>query len=69
VIYIVSGAGGAGLYSVGMQKEPSTWQPFTYKFVSEEHSMSVLDISGKNFKLKQISDSGQQVDAFQIVKQ
>jgi hypothetical protein len=31
--------------------------------------MSVLDISGKNFKLKQISDSGQQVDAFQIVKQ
>ena len=51
-----------------MQKDPSSWQPFTYKFISEEHSMSVVDIDGKTFRLKQISDTGQEIDSFQIAK-
>ncbi len=68
VIYIVTGGGGAELYSPDMQKDPSTWQPFTNKFVSEVHSFSVIDISGKTFRLKQISDTGEEVDSFQIVK-
>ncbi len=69
VIYIVTGGGGAELYSVPMQKDPSLWQPFTYKFISEEHSLSVIDINGKTFHLKQVSDTGTEVDSFQIVKQ
>jgi hypothetical protein len=68
-IYLTSGAGGAELYSEAMQKDPSTWQPFTYKFISEEHSFSVIDIDGKTFRLKQISDMGKEVDSFRIVKQ
>jgi 3',5'-cyclic AMP phosphodiesterase CpdA len=68
VIYITTGGGGAELYSVNMQKDPSSWQPFTYKFISEEHSLSIVDINGKTFRLKQISDTGKEVDSFQIVK-
>ncbi len=69
VIYIISGGGGADLYSPGLQKDPEKWLEFTYKFISEEHSFSVVDIDGKTFRLKQISDAGKEVDSFQIVKQ
>jgi hypothetical protein len=67
-IYIVTGAGGAELYSVGMQKQPETWQPFTNKFVSEIHSFTVVDIDGKNMKVKQISETGEQLDTWHIDK-
>ena len=68
VIYIVSGAGGAGLYNPEQQGKPETWQPFTNKFISQVHSLSVVDVDGKTLRLKQISDKGEQVDAFRIVK-
>lgn len=68
VIYIVTGAGGAGLYSTEMQKMPETWQPFTNKVISEIHSFTVVDIDGKKMKVKQISETGEQVDAWQIIK-
>jgi hypothetical protein len=68
VIYIVTGGGGAGLYNPEMQKMPETWQPFTDKFISEVHSFTVVDIDGKKMKVKQISETGEQVDAWQIVK-
>jgi hypothetical protein len=68
VIYIVSGAGGAALYNPEQQTEPSTWQPFTHKFFSQQHSLSVVDIDGKILRLKQVSDTGQELDAFRIAK-
>ena len=68
VIYIVSGAGGAGLYNPEQQTEPTGWQSFTNKFVSQVHSLSVVDISGKTFKLKQVSENGDVVDSFRIAK-
>jgi acid phosphatase type 7 len=68
IIYITTGGGGSELYSVSMQNNPLSWQPFTYKFISEEHSMSVVDIDGKTFRMKQISGTGKEVDSFQLVK-
>lgn len=68
VIYIVSGAGGASLYNPEQQGNPASWQAFTNKFISQVHSMSVVDIDGKTFHLKQISDTGEEVDAFRILK-
>jgi len=68
IIYIVSGAGGAGLYNPEQQDKPESWQPFTDKFISQVHSMSVVDIEGKTPRLKQVSETGQQVDAFKISK-
>jgi 3',5'-cyclic AMP phosphodiesterase CpdA len=68
VVYIVSGAGGAELYSVAMQADPAKWKEFTYKFFSEQHSLSVIDVDGKTFRLRQISDAGKEVDSFRIEK-
>ena len=68
VIYIVSGAGGAGLYNPEIQATPEKWQNFTYKYVADQHSFGVIDINGKTFKLRQIGEDGKQIDAFQIVK-
>jgi 3',5'-cyclic AMP phosphodiesterase CpdA len=68
VIYITSGGGGADLYSVALQADPAKWKEFTYKYFSERHSFSVIDVDGKAFHLRQISDTGEEVDSFQLDK-
>jgi acid phosphatase type 7 len=68
VIYIVSGAGGADLYNPEQQVDPASWQGFTDKFISQVHSLSVVDIDDKTFRLKQVSETGETVDSFQIAK-
>lgn len=68
VIYIVSGAGGAGLYNPEQQDDPASWQGFTHKFISKVHSLSVVEVNGKTLKLKQIDTAGKEVDSFQIKK-
>ena len=68
VLYIVSGAGGAELYNPEQQIDPTSWQTFTNKFISQVHSLSVVDIDGKTFRLKQVSETGETVDSFRISK-
>jgi hypothetical protein len=68
VIYIVSGAGGAELYNPEQQNDPASWQTFTDKFISQVHSLSVVDIDGKTLRMKQVSDTGEVVDSFRIAK-
>jgi hypothetical protein len=68
VIYIVSGGGGASLYNPEQQVDPASWQTFTDKFISQVHSLSVVDVEGKVFRLKQVSETGEVVDSFQIAK-
>ena len=68
VVYIVSGGGGASLYDPEMQKSPEKWQPFTTSFISEIHSYTVAEVEGKTLKVKQVSEKGDKVDAWQIVK-
>jgi hypothetical protein len=68
VIYIVSGAGGAGLYNPEQQSDPTSWQAFTDKFISQVHSLSVVEIEGKTLRLKQVSETGETVDSIRISK-
>ena len=68
VIYIISGAGGAGLYNPEQQDDPASWQTFTNKFISQVNSLSVVDIDGKTLRLKQTSATGEQLDTFRIAK-
>lgn len=68
VIYIVTGAGGQELYNPEQQADPDSWQKFTDKFVSNIHSFTQVDISGKTIKLKQIDVNGKEVDAIEITK-
>ncbi|MBI4910405.1 MAG: metallophosphoesterase [Acidobacteria bacterium] len=72
VIYLGTGAGGAGLYNVEQsENRPGaklTWQPFTAKFVSQIHSMTQVDVNGANLTFRQIAADGKEVDRFLISK-
>ncbi|MBX7247160.1 MAG: metallophosphoesterase [Candidatus Sumerlaeaceae bacterium] len=67
-LYIVSGAGGAGLYNADQQPKPNTWQPFTVKYIADKHSLTVVDVSDEAFEFQQISDRGETLDTFKITR-
>jgi hypothetical protein len=68
VIYLVTGAGGAGLYNPEQTDDPSSWLEFTAKFQSKVHSLTVTDVDGRTAKFRQISQSGDVLDSFTITK-
>jgi hypothetical protein len=68
VIYIVSGGGGAGLYTPEQTGEVGSWQPFTKTLIADRHSFSVVDISGRTFTMRQIAEDGSVIDKFVVTK-
>jgi acid phosphatase type 7 len=68
VLYLITGAGGAGLYDPQQNDDPSTWLEFTAKFNSKVHSLTVADIDGRTAKFRQISADGDAIDSFTITK-
>lgn len=68
VIYIVTGAGGASLYSPEQTAKPESWQEFTQVYQARENSFTLVDIQGKKLKIRQVSASGRELDAFQLDK-
>ena len=75
VIHIVSGGGGASLYSVdfskaveGLKKEHGVnYVPFTAKYVAR-HSFSLVDLTTTELTFRQISLNGEEIDRFTITK-
>ena len=68
VLYIVTGAGGAGAYDPDQTDNQPTWQPYTMKFVSDLYSFTTVDVNGTNLTLKQISETGEEVDRIVVTK-
>ena len=68
VIYIVTGAGGQGLYNPDQTKDTDSWQKFTVKFESRVHSFTILDVNGNELALHQIDINGKEVDKMKITK-
>src|SRR5207244_1194903 len=68
VIYLVTGAGGQHLYNPEQQDDPSSWQPFTHKFISKVHSLTVVDVRGPALTVRQVSSDGQELDRFTLEK-
>jgi hypothetical protein len=68
VIYIVTGAGGQGLYNPEQTKDKDSWQKFTVKFESTIHSFTLLDVNGKTLMLSQVDINGKEVDRIKITK-
>lgn len=68
VIYIVTGAGGQGLYNPEQTKDKDSWQKFTVKFESRVHSFTTIDVEGSELVLKQIDINGKEVDRVKITK-
>jgi hypothetical protein len=68
VIHLITGAGGAGLYNTDQQDDPASWQPFTDKFVSRTHSLTITDVDGPTLTVRQVSADGQEIDRFVVTK-
>jgi len=68
VIYIVTGAGGQGLYNPEQQKDIDSWQRFTTKFVSTVHSFTIMDVNGSELVLRQVDINGKEVDKMKVTK-
>lgn len=68
IIYIITGAGGQELYNPEQTNDPDSWQKYTDKFISDIHSLSVVDINDRTFTLRQISPDGKQVDSIKITR-
>jgi 3',5'-cyclic AMP phosphodiesterase CpdA len=68
VIYVVTGAGGKELYDVDQHDAPDSWQPFTKTFVSNVHSLTIVDVKAQTLKVQQVTAEGRELDAFTISK-
>jgi hypothetical protein len=68
VIYIITGAGGAGLYNPEQQDAPTSWQPYTQRFLSRIHSLTVADLDGTRLTVRQVSARGEELDRFVVTK-
>ena len=68
ILYLVTGAGGQELYNPEQTDQPDTWQKFTDRFIANVHSLTVVDIDGKTFSLRQVATDGTVVDAIKITK-
>lgn len=75
IIYIITGAGGAPLYDDQLTDLPDRWlngpksaNPFTVKMVSDRHSFTLIETSGKSLTLKQIDKEGNVFDQIKVTK-
>jgi len=65
---LITGAGGNTLYNPEQQDAPASWQPFTHKFISKVHSLTVADVNGKALTVRQVSAEGVELDRFVVTK-
>jgi predicted phosphodiesterase len=76
IIYIVTGAGGGGLYDTNLSDKPESWRheipgnwvPFTKKFISDRHSFSLIETKGKILTFQQIDLTGKVIDEIKITQ-
>lgn len=68
IVYLVTGAGGQILYDQEQNDDPASYQPFTHKFISNMHSLTVADVDNKTLTVKQLDTNGKEIDSFKITK-
>jgi acid phosphatase type 7 len=68
IIYMITGGGGAGLYTPEQTGERASWQPFTETLIADRHSFSVMDITGRTLTWRQLDETGKEIDHFVVTK-
>jgi hypothetical protein len=75
IIYVTTGAGGKELYDPGFTSDPARWlheeddhAAYTAWMVTDVHSFTVIDVDAKRLQLRQIDESGHEVDRIVITK-
>ncbi len=68
ILHLTTGAGGAKLYRSEEEERPSFWQPFTCKYVSDTHSLTVVDVTRRDVRIRQLDLRGREIDAFRVTR-
>jgi hypothetical protein len=68
VIYLVTGAGGAKLYDPKQESDRASWQPYTLRFTSHVHSITVADVAPESVTIRQLSAEGEELDRFVVTR-
>jgi predicted phosphodiesterase len=72
IIYVVTGGGGAKLYDPEFTGAPEKWKTggdnFTSTLIADRHSFSLVGLDAAKFTLRQMDDTGKEVDRFVITK-
>jgi predicted phosphodiesterase len=76
VIHIVTGGGGATLYSKNFEsttdylrdKYPGNWAAFTAKYYAADHSFTSIELAPRHLLLRQINGKGEEVDRMLVNK-
>jgi 3',5'-cyclic AMP phosphodiesterase CpdA len=68
IIYVVSGGGGARLYSGERHGDAASWQEFTARFIANTHSLTVVDVTADRLTLRQVSAAGEELDRFDVTR-
>lgn len=67
VIYIVSGAGSAGLYNQELNDHPLAWKPFQAEYIAK-WGLTLVKVSGGRLTLTQIDTEGKTLDQITVTK-
>lgn len=68
VIYVVTGAGGAGLHDASSSGNPQAWQGFTAKFEARQHAFTLVECSSTQMAIRQIGADGRELDSFEVAR-
>jgi 3',5'-cyclic AMP phosphodiesterase CpdA len=68
IIYLVTGAGGARLYDPDQTGDAASWRDYTARFVSNVHSLTVVDVEPRRLTVRQVSARGEELDRFTVTK-
>jgi 3',5'-cyclic AMP phosphodiesterase CpdA len=68
IIYVISGGGGARLYSRERHDAAASWQEFTARFIANTHSLTVVDVTAERLTLRQVSAGGKELDRFTVTR-
>lgn len=68
ILYLVTGAGGADLYSEKTSGDRTTWPPFTAAYVNTQHSLTVLDVDPQSVTIRQLDASGAEIDRVKVTR-
>lgn len=68
VIYLVTGAGGARLYDNPWHGGPAPREEFTARFVSNTHSLTIVDVDAGRLLVRQVTGEGEEIDRFTVTR-